>query len=64
MSKHYDELFATFVSVTPKIIALCETKIDKNIECLFEIPGYKSFFSSKSSKSGGLVLYIRNEIFS
>ena len=64
LSKHFDSILSQFVPDVhpPKIFAFCETKINSDIEKLYSIPGYSAVFNSKSTRSGGLALYIKSDI--
>ena len=44
------------------VVALCETKLTSDIEHLYDINNYTRYYNSKSRKSGGVALYIKNEI--
>ena len=65
LSKHFNDFSASFInqSNSPKIIALCETKLTPDVEDIYALPGYRAFFNSKNSRSGGLALYLKPELF-
>lgn len=46
----------------PMIIGFCETKLNKDIENLYNLDGYESVFNSNCTRSGGLALFVRSSI--
>ena len=64
LPKHLDTLSSHLLSDShsPKILGFCETKLSPEIENIYNIPGYSSIFNSKSTRSGGLALYLKSEI--
>ena len=47
----------------PTVIGMSETRLDPNIEQLYHLPGYRSFFNSISTTTGGVAIFL-NESFS
>ena len=43
------------------VIGLCETKLESNIEQLYNIPNYNKFTMNVNRNSGGLVLFVSNK---
>ena len=64
LPKHHDSIISQFLSNSsmPDIIGFCETKLDDSIENLYTFPGYVGVFSSKSTRSGGLALFLKSGI--
>ena len=46
----------------PKIVGLCETKIDKQTESIYSCFGYNLVFNSNNANKGGLMFLIENNI--
>ena len=46
----------------PSVIGLCETKIDSNIEQLYNLAGYNLLTNNNQLNEGGLALYINRNI--
>ena len=46
----------------PSVIGLCETKIDSNIEQLYNLAGYNLITKNNLLNKGGLALYIKSNI--
>ena len=46
----------------PSVIGLCETKIDSNIEQLYNLAGYTLTPNNNQLNKVGLALYIKNNI--
>ena len=44
------------------IISFVETKLNSNIESLYNIASYKSFFNHCHRNSGGLAIYVKNTL--
>ena len=64
LPKHHDAIVSQFTSGAslPKVFGFCETKLSEDIESLFSIPGYRGVYNSKSTRSGGLALFIQSNI--
>ena len=64
LSKNLDNFYSTILNepYKPKLLAFCETKLDPNFENLYSIPGYSNIFNSKNSNSGGLALFVEENI--
>ena len=64
LSKNLDNFYSTIINepYKPKLLAFCETKLDPNFEKLYSIPGYSNLFTSKNSNSGGLALFVEENI--
>ena len=63
--KHFDEFKFECIESNDKlfdVIGLTETKLNKDIEHLFEIENFNCYNSSKSRHSGGIAMYIRNNL--
>lgn len=48
------------LEAVPTVIALTETWITTDTSCLYELPGYKAYFSCRYSLSAGIVVYIKS----
>ena len=46
----------------PSVIGLCETKIDSNIEQLYNLAGYNLITNNNQLNKGRLALYIKSNI--
>ena len=46
----------------PSVIGRCETKIDSNIEQLYNLAGYNLVTNNNQLNNGGLALYIKSDI--
>ena len=46
----------------PSVIGICETKMTKEIETLYNIAGYSMFTNNSQSNKEGVALYIKNSI--
>ena len=57
------ELFLKMTGINWQIISVSETWLTKGIEHLYDINGYKGFFTSRSIKSaGGSAIYVRENL--
>ena len=57
------ELFLKLTGINCQIISVSETWLTKGIEHLYDINGYKGFFTSRSTKSaGGSAIYVREDL--
>ena len=64
LSKNFDNFSSSVLNnpTEPTILAFCETKLNPDLENLHSLPNYNCVFNSKNSQSGGLVLYIKNNL--
>ena len=56
-------LMLTEISFKFDIIGICESKLIKDIESLYNIPNYTRVTNCNTRKSGGLALFINNKYF-
>ena len=47
-----------------QILALCETRLNCDIECLYNIEACTSYFKHRNTRGGGIALYIANRLTS
>ena len=63
IKKHFQTLQTEITDhFSPSVIGLCETKIDSNIEQLYNLAGYKLITNNNQLNKGGLALYIKSNI--
>ena len=63
LKKHFHTLQTEITdSFRPSVIGLCETKIDSNIEQLYNLAGYNLITNNNQLNKGGLVRYIKSNI--
>ena len=61
--EHFQFEYVQPLNCLPTVIGMCETRLDPNIEQLYHLPGYRSFFNSISTTTGGVAIFL-NESFS
>ena len=62
LEKHFLTLQTETDHFRPSVIGLCETKIDSNIEQLYNLAGYNLITNNNQLIKGGLALYIKSNI--
>ena len=63
LKKHFQTLQTEITdNFRPSVIGLCETKIDSNIEQLYNLAGYNLITNNNQLNKGGLALYIKSNI--
>ena len=63
LKKHFQTLQTEITDrFRPSVIGLYETKIDSNIEQLYNLAGYNLIKNNNQLNKGGLALYIKNNI--
>ena len=63
LKKHFQTLQTEITdNFRPSVIGLCETKIDPNIEQLYNLAGHNLITNNNQLNKGGLALYIKSNI--
>ena len=64
LSKSFDDVLSNLKVEEhfPNILGFCETKLCKDTQNLFSVPGYEGLFNSRNARSGGLALFIKSGI--
>ena len=57
-------LFIQSLKIRISIIALCETWLSENDESLFSIPGYTRYNINRSTRGGGLMMFVSDNVIS
>ena len=63
LPRHFDDfsyLVKNDLSSGFDVLALCETKLINDIECLYNIDSYSLFTVNRTRNSGGLAIYVKN----
>ena len=47
---------------SPTVIGMCETRLDRGLEQLYHLQGYRSFFTSVSARRGGVAIFLNDSI--
>ena len=62
LKKHFQTLQTEITdNICPSLIGLCETKVDSNIEQLYNLAGYNLITNNNQLNKGGLALYIKSK---
>ena len=64
VAKHLDEFVGDFNNFNIDIIALCETRLSKDIECLYKLTGYEMHCNSRNCQGGGVLFYVKAHLAS
>ena len=63
LMSHIDDFETSLLTgYLPSVIGFCETKLDPNLEHMCKLTSYNAVFNSKSSRSGGVALFIKDDI--
>ena len=56
--KHLDKFVADFIDCSLDVIGMCETRLNVDLEPLYTLPSYNTFFNSRNTQGGGTLLHI------
>ena len=59
--KNSEVFFADFHRYNLDVVGMCETRLNADLEALYSIQNYNTFFSSRDTNGGGVLLHVRNQ---
>ena len=60
VAKNLDEFVGEFNKCNRDTIALCETRLSNDIECLYNLTGYEMHCNSRTCQGGGVLFYVNH----
>ena len=59
---NFESLYLTHIKSCFHVLGFCETRMDKDTEALYQLPGYNLFAMHNTSRNGGVCMFINRTI--